>query len=155
MKIKRTGRFYVYIVECSDKTFYTGYTPDLARRIGLHNAGKGAKYTRFRRPVELVAESSELSKGDALKLEYFIKKQSKQDKVRALKERAKGIEHIHNKKKKGCRGQKRKNYLKKTPKRSGSVYCRSFQQFFRYTLKPCKKEDNVISQHLPDSSDYY
>ncbi len=53
-KFKRKGRFWVYIVECSDKTFYTGYTPVLRRRIRLHNAGKGAKYTRDRRPVRLV-----------------------------------------------------------------------------------------------------
>jgi len=50
----RRGRHFVYIVECKDKTYYTGYTPDLERRIKLHNAGKGAKYTRDRKPVRLV-----------------------------------------------------------------------------------------------------
>lgn len=54
MKIKRAGRFFVYMVECADKTYYTGYTPDLKRRIGLHNDGRGAKYTRDRRPVRLI-----------------------------------------------------------------------------------------------------
>lgn len=54
MKFKRAGRFYVYIVECVDKTLYTGYTPHLKKRIKLHNLGKGAKYTRDRRPVRLV-----------------------------------------------------------------------------------------------------
>ncbi|MCF7908612.1 MAG: GIY-YIG nuclease family protein [Candidatus Omnitrophica bacterium] len=53
-KIKRSGRHFVYIVECSDQTYYTGYTPDLERRLRLHNQGKGAKYTRDRRPVKLV-----------------------------------------------------------------------------------------------------
>jgi putative endonuclease len=53
MKINRKGEYYVYIVRCADGTYYTGYTPDLERRIKLHNAGKGAKYTRDRRPVEL------------------------------------------------------------------------------------------------------
>jgi len=52
-KFKRTGRYYVYILECSDGTYYTGYTPDIQNRIKLHNAGKGAKYTRDRRPVRL------------------------------------------------------------------------------------------------------
>ncbi len=42
------------MVECSDKTYYTGYTPDLAKRLKLHNDGKGAKYTKYRRPVKLV-----------------------------------------------------------------------------------------------------
>ncbi len=53
-RIKRTGRFFTYIVECADKTYYTGYTPDLEKRIKVHNDGKGAKYTRDRRPVKLV-----------------------------------------------------------------------------------------------------
>ncbi|MFA5147311.1 MAG: GIY-YIG nuclease family protein [Candidatus Omnitrophota bacterium] len=53
-KFKRSGRFYVYIVECRDGTYYTGYTPDIENRIKLHNAGRGAKYTRDRRPVELI-----------------------------------------------------------------------------------------------------
>lgn len=53
-KFVRRGRFFVYIVECSDGTYYTGFTPDLPRRISLHNSGKGAKYTRARRPVRLV-----------------------------------------------------------------------------------------------------
>lgn len=52
--MKRTGKFYVYMVECSDNTYYTGYTPDLEKRIKLHNAGRGAKYTRDRRPVRMV-----------------------------------------------------------------------------------------------------
>jgi putative endonuclease len=53
-KFKRTGKFYVYILECSDGTYYTGYTQDLQNRLRLHNSGKGAKYTRGRRPVKLV-----------------------------------------------------------------------------------------------------
>jgi len=57
-KFVRKGRFFVYIVECSDGTYYTGYTPSLARRIRLHNSGRGAKYTRDRRPVKLVWHKS-------------------------------------------------------------------------------------------------
>jgi putative endonuclease len=53
-KIKRTGKFFVYIVECSDGTYYTGFTPDIERRLKIHNGGKGAKYTRDRRLVKLV-----------------------------------------------------------------------------------------------------
>ena len=43
---------YTYIVKCSDKTFYTGWTNDLEKRIEMHNSGKGAKYTKARLPVE-------------------------------------------------------------------------------------------------------
>lgn len=50
----RRGKYYVYIVECRDGTYYTGYTPNLENRLKLHNAGKGAKYTRDRTPVRLV-----------------------------------------------------------------------------------------------------
>ncbi|MBN1353498.1 MAG: GIY-YIG nuclease family protein [Candidatus Omnitrophica bacterium] len=53
-KFKRSGSFWVYILECKDGTYYTGYTPDIEKRLKLHNAGKGAKYTRDRRPVKLV-----------------------------------------------------------------------------------------------------
>jgi len=53
-KFAKRRLFYVYIVQCRDGSFYTGYTPDLKNRIELHNKGKGAKYTRDRRPVELV-----------------------------------------------------------------------------------------------------
>lgn len=44
----------MYIVACSDGTFYTGYTFDIIKRLELHNKGRGAKYTRARRPVKLV-----------------------------------------------------------------------------------------------------
>ena len=53
-KFKKHGRFFVYIVECQDGTYYTGYTPDIKRRIQLLNSGRGAKYTRDKRPVKLV-----------------------------------------------------------------------------------------------------
>ena len=46
---------YVYIVKCQDNTFYTGWTTDLVKRINAHNHGKGAKYTKARRPVEPVS----------------------------------------------------------------------------------------------------
>ena len=63
----------VYLIRCSDESLYCGITNDLKNRLIAHNSGKGAKYTRFRRPVELVAASSEMTKSDALKLEYRVK----------------------------------------------------------------------------------
>ncbi|MFA4991247.1 MAG: GIY-YIG nuclease family protein [Candidatus Omnitrophota bacterium] len=55
-KIKREGKFYVYILECKDGTYYTGYTNDLERRIDEHNnnRSRGAKYLRGKLPVKLV-----------------------------------------------------------------------------------------------------
>ena len=62
-----------YLVRCSDNSLYCGISNDLKKRLLEHNTGKGAKYTRSRRPVKLVGVSSELTKSDALKLEYKIK----------------------------------------------------------------------------------
>ena len=53
-RFKKHGVYYVYILRCCDGTYYTGYTPDIERRVELHNNGKGARYTKIRRPVELV-----------------------------------------------------------------------------------------------------
>ena len=64
----------VYLVRCSDDSLYCGITTDPINRLKDHNEGKGAKYTRSRRPVELVAVSPEMKKSAALKLENRIKK---------------------------------------------------------------------------------
>ena len=66
-------RWIVYLIRCSDESLYCGTTNNLKNRLEAHNSGKGAKYTRFRRPVELVAASPEMTKSDALKLEYRVK----------------------------------------------------------------------------------
>jgi putative endonuclease len=64
----------VYLVRCSDKSIYCGISNDVQRRLEAHNSGKGAKYTRSRRPVELIDFSPEIPKREALKLEYRIKR---------------------------------------------------------------------------------
>ena len=72
---------YVYILECSDNTLYTGWTTDLKKRISAHNSGKGAKYTKGRLPVRLVYKESYNSKTEALKREYNIKQLSRERKL--------------------------------------------------------------------------
>jgi len=70
----------LYVLECKDKTYYTGITNDLARRLSQHEAGKGAKYTRGRGPF-IVRYTEEFSdRGNATKREYAIKQLSKQEK---------------------------------------------------------------------------
>jgi putative endonuclease len=64
---------YCYILECSDGTFYTGWTNDPERRIAQHNKGKGARYTKTRRPVKLVYLEEQTDKIAALKRERAIK----------------------------------------------------------------------------------
>lgn len=64
---------YTYIVRCNDDTLYTGWTNDLEHRIRMHNEGKGAKYTRARRPVTLVYFEIFDTKKEAMQREYAIK----------------------------------------------------------------------------------
>jgi putative endonuclease len=73
-----------YLVRCSDKSLYCGISNDLKNRLIEHNSGKGAKYTRSRRPVELIGVSSGLTKSEALKLEYRIKQLPADRKIAVL-----------------------------------------------------------------------
>ena len=66
-------QWVVYLIRCSDESLYCGITNNLRNRLAAHNSGKGAKYTRSRRPIELVGASFKMTKSDALKLEYRIK----------------------------------------------------------------------------------
>lgn len=72
---------YTYILKCSDNTLYTGWTNNLEKRIKDHNDGKGAKYTKARRPVKLVYYEIFESKEDAMKREYAIKQLTRTQKM--------------------------------------------------------------------------
>ncbi len=72
--------YYVYVLQCADKTLYTGYTDDLQKRLKVHNRGKGAKYTRARLPVTLVYYEEVETKSMALSREYCIKKMTRRQK---------------------------------------------------------------------------
>ena len=80
------GSHFVYIVRCSDNSLYTGYTNNIEARINKHNAGKGAKYTKIRRPVELVYQETYTTKSEALKREYEIKTYTRQQKLKMIQE---------------------------------------------------------------------
>ena len=71
---------YVYILRCKDESLYTGWCIDLNKRLALHNNGKGAKYTRSKRPCKLVYYEEINNKSEALKREIAIKKLSKAQK---------------------------------------------------------------------------
>lgn len=71
---------YIYVVECADRSFYTGYTTDIVRRIKMHNAKKGAKYTRARGPVVLVYFEEFETKREATKAESAFKKLTRMQK---------------------------------------------------------------------------
>ena len=72
-----------YIVECCDGTFYTGWAVDAERRLKVHNAGRGARYTRMRLPVKLVYVEAQPDRTAAMKRERAIKKLTR-EKKRAL-----------------------------------------------------------------------
>ena len=74
------GNWYLYILCCGDGTLYTGITNDVEKRLEAHRAGKGAKYTRGRSPLELVYRECCGSHSDALKREAAVKKLSRQQK---------------------------------------------------------------------------
>lgn len=80
MNSKTVKTNYVYIVKCNDGTLYTGWTNNLEKRIKDHNDGKGAKYTKSRRPVVLEYYEKFETKEEAMSREYAIKKLNRKQK---------------------------------------------------------------------------
>ena len=75
---------FTYIVKCSDGSLYTGWTNDLDKRLKAHNSGRGAKYTKTRRPVELVYYEKFLTKQEAMSREVRIKQLSRSQKLELI-----------------------------------------------------------------------
>jgi putative endonuclease len=77
---------YVYMLRCANGSLYTGYTRNLKARVATHNAGKGSRYTRVHRPVELVACWSLTTKREALQVEYRLKQLPRIKKLEIIEE---------------------------------------------------------------------
>ena len=75
---------YMYIVECSDQSLYTGWTNDLSRRMKAHNAGRGAKYTKSRRPVKLRYWETFDTKQEAMSREAQVKRLTRAQKLELI-----------------------------------------------------------------------
>ena len=75
---------YTYMLKCSDGTLYTGWTNDLEKRVEAHNSGKGAKYTKARRPVGLAYYEEFETKEQAMKREYAIKQLGRKEKQKLI-----------------------------------------------------------------------
>ncbi len=86
--LPQSNAHYVYVVRCANGSLYTGYTKDIAARIAAHNAGKGGRYTRTHRPVELMAFWSFATKREALQIEYRIKQLPRQKKLELVQQLA-------------------------------------------------------------------
>lgn len=89
----------VYILECNDRTLYTGYTNNLKKRLDMHLTGKGAKYTRGRGPFQVVYTQVFPTKSEALKYEYKIKQLSRKEKLKLIRSQSKEVNHDANSKK--------------------------------------------------------
>lgn len=77
-------KHYIYIVKCKDGSLYTGYAKDITQRVTKHNNGQGAKYTKIRRPVQLVYQEVFDTKSEAMKREYEIKTYTRQQKLELI-----------------------------------------------------------------------
>jgi putative endonuclease len=83
---KKQLDWWIYILCCSDGTLYTGITTNLERRVVEHNdSNKGAKYTRSRRPVQLVYSELQTNRSQASKREYALKKMCRIEKLNLIK----------------------------------------------------------------------
>lgn len=78
---------YTYILECKDGSLYTGWTNHLEKRVSDHNQGKGAKYTKGKRPVELIYFETFMTKEEAMKRECAIKKMSRRQKLELVEKK--------------------------------------------------------------------
>ena len=83
--IYRVGSFFVYIVQCNDGTYYTGYTKNLENRIALHKSGKGAKYVKYKLPAELVYAKKYRYYKSALNEEKRIKTLKREQKTKLVR----------------------------------------------------------------------
>jgi putative endonuclease len=81
----KSEKWYVYMLECADGSIYTGITNDVKERVARHNAGKGAKYTKARRPVVLKAKWKHKDKSEAAKAEYAFKQLTREEKLKMIK----------------------------------------------------------------------
>ncbi|GEK59777.1 hypothetical protein CHL76_13810 [Marinococcus halophilus] len=80
------NKHVVYMLQCRDGSLYTGYTNNLRKRLEAHNAGRGAKYTKGRGPVQLVYLRRFTTKTEAMQEEYRLKKLPRSQKQRLIKE---------------------------------------------------------------------
>jgi len=84
--VKKSGKFFVYLVSCKTGAFYAGFTVDLKKRLELHNAGRGAKFLRGKGPVELVYAKEYRYLKNALKAEINLKKLKRGQKEKLARE---------------------------------------------------------------------
>lgn len=78
-------KYYAYLARCNDDTLYAGYTNNLEEREAKHNDGKGAHYTKIRRPIKIVYSEEFVNRSDAMKREWQLKKLKREEKENLIK----------------------------------------------------------------------
>ncbi|MGD2199683.1 GIY-YIG nuclease family protein [Lysinibacillus fusiformis] len=79
--MEKSNSHYFYVLECADQSLYAGYTNNLEKRVAVHNAGKGAKYTRARGPVKCIYKQEFETKEEAMRAEYAFKQLTRTQKI--------------------------------------------------------------------------
>ena len=79
------NKHYFYVLECSDTSYYAGYTNNIEKRIATHNAGKGAKYTKTRMPVTCIYFEEFDTKQEAMRKEYAFKQLTRAQKIQYMR----------------------------------------------------------------------
>lgn len=82
--MEKNNSHYFYVLECADQSFYAGYTNNVDKRVDVHNAGKGAKYTRARGPVECIYVEEFETKQEAMRAEYAFKQLTRKQKMKYI-----------------------------------------------------------------------
>ncbi|WP_172373741.1 GIY-YIG nuclease family protein [Sporosarcina jiandibaonis] len=90
--MEKTAEHLFYVLECKDGSYYAGYTNNLERRVHMHNEGKGAKYTRAKRPVRCIYFEKFESKSAAMRAEYQFKQLTRDAKERYIEREVAGNE---------------------------------------------------------------
>ncbi|WP_409367507.1 GIY-YIG nuclease family protein [Lysinibacillus sp. 38-6] len=82
--MEKTNSHFFYVLECADKSYYAGYTNNVEKRVAAHNAGKGAKYTKARRPVACIYVEAFDTKQEAMRAEYAFKQLTRTQKTKYI-----------------------------------------------------------------------
>ena len=83
--MEKNNSHYFYVLECADQSFYAGYTNNVDKRVAVHNAGKGAKYTRARGPVKCIYTEEFDTKQEAMRAEYAFKQLTRTQKINYIR----------------------------------------------------------------------
>ena len=83
--MEKSSNHYFYVLECADQTLYAGYTNNIEKRVAVHNAGKGAKYTRARCPVKCIYKELFETKQEAMRAEYAFKQLTRMQKINYIR----------------------------------------------------------------------